>query len=89
MTGFPANYANSFQLETQIAVNLHRFKIGTTIQTTSASTNDLPLYDQLPEFQDQLEPLAKRLNIEVNRHTLEQIFDSYTQKESSLLLKNF
>ena len=80
MTGFPANYANLLQLETQIAVNLHRFKIGTTIQTTSDSTNDLPIYDQLPEFKDQLEPLAKRLNIEVNRHTLEQIFDSYTQK---------
>ena len=89
MTGFPANYANSFQLETQIAVNLHRFKIGTTIQTTSASTNDLPLYDQLPEFQDQLEPLAKRLNIEVNRHTLEQIFDSYTQKGIFFTVEEF
>ena len=38
MTGFPANYANLLQLETQIAVNLHRFKIGATIQTTSDST---------------------------------------------------
>ncbi len=89
MTGFPANYANLLQLETQVAVNLHRFKIGTTIQTTSDSTIDLPLYDQLSEFQDQLEPLAMRLNIEVNRHTLEQIFDSYTQKGIFFTVEEF
>ena len=88
-TGFPANYANLLQLETQIAVNLHRFKIGTTIQTTSNSTNDLPIYNQLPEYQDQLKPLAKRLNIEVNRHTLEQIFDSYTQKGIFFTVEEF
>ena len=47
------------------------------------------MYDQLPEFQDQLEPLAKRLNIEVNRHTLEQIFDSYTQKGIFFTVEDF
>ena len=89
MTEFPASYANLLQIETQIAVNLHRYKNGATIDTMSDSSNDLPLYNHLSEYQDQLKPLAKRLNIEINRETLEQLFDSYTQKGIFFTVEEF
>ncbi|WP_375555308.1 M protein trans-acting positive regulator PRD domain-containing protein [Streptococcus nidrosiense] len=89
MTGFPASYANLFQIETLVAVNLHRFRIGATIQTASDSSNVLPLYDQLSEFKNQLDPLAKRLNIEINRDTLDQLFYSYTQKGIFFTVEEF
>ena len=89
MTGFPANYANLLQLETQIAVNLHRFRIGATIQTTGNSSSVLPLYDKLSEFKNQLEPLAKHLNIEINRDTLDQLFYSYTQEGIFFTVEEF
>lgn len=89
MTKFPASYANLLQIETQIAVNLQRLKNGATIDTMSAFSNELPLYNHLSEHQDQLEPLAKRLNIEINRETLEQLFDSYTQKGIFFTVEEF
>ena len=89
MTEFPASYANLLQIQTQIAVNLHRYKNGATIDTMSDSSNDLPLYNHLSEYQDQLKPLAKRLNIEINRETLEQLFDSYTQKGIFFTVEEF
>ena len=89
MTEFPASYANLLQIETQIAVNLHRYKNGATIDTRSNSSNELPLYNHLSEYQDQLEPLAKRLNIEINRESLEQLFDSYTQKGIFFTVEEF
>ena len=89
ITGFPASYANLFQIETLVAVNLHRFRIGATIQTASDSSNVLPLYDQLSEFKNQLDPLAKRLNIEINRDTLDQLFYSYTQKGIFFTVEEF
>ena len=89
LTGFPATYANLFQIETQTAVNLHRFKIGATIKTVADSSKILPICDQLSESQAQLEPLAKRLNIEINHETLEQLFDSYTQKGIFFTVEEF
>lgn len=89
MTEFPASYANLLQIETQIAVNLHRYKNGATIDTMSDSSNNLPLYNHLSEYQDQLKPLVKRLNIEINRETLEQLFDSYTQKGIFFTVEEF
>lgn len=89
MTEFPASYANLLQIQTQIAVNLHRYKNGATIDTMSDSSNELPLYSHLSEYQDQLEPLAKRLNIKINRETLEQLFDSYTQKGIFFTVEEF
>ena len=89
ITGFPANYANLFQIETLVAVNLHRFRIGATIQTTGDSSSVLPLYDQLSEFKNQLEPLAKGLNIEINRDTLDQLFYSYTQEGIFFTVEEF
>ena len=89
MTEFPASYANLLQIQTQIAVNLQRLKNGATIDTMSDSSNELPLYNHLSEHQDQLEPLAKRLNIEINRETLEQLFDSYTQKGIFFTVEEF
>lgn len=89
ITGFPASYANLFQIETLVAVNLHRFRIGATIQTASDSSSVLPLYDQLSEFKNQLDPLAKRLNIEINRDTLDQLFYSYTQKGIFFTVEEF
>lgn len=80
ITGFPATYTNLFQIKIQIAVNLHRFKIGATLKTINDSSRDIPIYDHLSDFQDQLKPLGKRLNIEINPNTLEQLFSSYTQK---------
>ena len=89
LTGFPATYANLFQIETQTAVNLHRFKIGATIQTVADSSKVLSIYDRLSESKDQLELLAKRLNIEINSETLEQLFDSYTQKGIFFTVEEF
>ena len=89
MTEFPASYANLLQIQTQRAVNLQRLKNGATIDTMSDSSNELPLYNHLSEHQDQLEPLAKRLNIEINRETLEQLFDSYTQKGIFFTVEEF
>ena len=89
MTEFPASYANLLQIQTQIAVNLQRLKNGATIDTMSDSSNELPLYNHLSEHQDQLEPLAKRLNIKINRETLEQLFDSYTQKGIFFTVEEF
>ena len=89
LAGFPATYANLFQIETQTAVNLHRFKIGATIKTVADSSKVLSIYDRLSESKDQLEPLAKRLNIEINSETLEQLFDSYTQKGIFFTVEEF
>ena len=89
LTGYPANYTNLLQIETLIAVNLHRFKNGITIQTVSDSEKLLLIYDQLPEYLERLEPLAKSLNIELNPDTLEQLFHSFIQKGIFFTVEDF
>ncbi len=89
LAGFPANYSNLLQIETLVAVSLHRFKIGTTIETVSDASKLLPLYEQLQDHQKQLDSLAKRLNIEINPNSLEQIFHSYTQKGIFFTVEEF
>ena len=78
-TGFPANYANVFQIRTLVAVNLQRLKTGNLNNFPNKPHSEVPIYAQLPSIQEELQPISEILGITIDPTTLEQLFDAYTQ----------
>lgn len=87
---FPAKYQNLYQIRTQATVDLHRMKRGYFVRLPKQSTSWLsPIYDQLDDFQQQLQELAQGLNVEITPENLNQIFSPFAEPALFFTVEDF
>ena len=87
---FPAKYQNLYQIRTQATVDLHRMKRGYFVQLSEQNISWLnPIFDQLPDFQHQLQDLAQGLNIEINPENIYQIFSPFAEPSLFFTVEDF
>ena len=87
---FPAKYQNLYQIRTQATVDLHRMKrVILFVSQNKPLPGWAPIYDQLSDFQSQLQDLVQGLNVEVTPENLNQIFSPFAEPGLFFTVEDF